>query len=161
MTRSIDQQLTKYLTDAHAIEEQALVQLRRAPEMAADEGLASAFREHLIETEGQERRVRKVLDDRGAEPSTVKDLAGKATGVGFALFAKLQPDTPGKLAAHAYSYEHLELALYELLAGVGERSGAPEVAAAARQIGDEERRMAGRIASRFDAAVEASIAALE
>src|SRR3954452_946237 len=160
MTRSIDEQLTKYLTDAHAIEEQALVQLRRAPEMAGDEGLAAAFREHLEETEGQERRVRKLLDDRDADTSTVKDLAGKATGVGFALFAKLQPDTPGKLAAHSYSYEHLELALYELLAGVGERAGAADVAATARGIRDEERRMGGRIASRFDAVVEASLAAL-
>src|SRR3954453_345783 len=103
MTRRIDEQLTKYLTDAHAIEEQALVQLRRAPEMAGDEGLAAAFREHLEETEGPERRVRKRLDERDADPSTVKDLAGKASGVTFPRFAKHRPDTPGKLAAHAYS----------------------------------------------------------
>ena len=29
-------------------------------------------------------------------------------GACFLLFARAQPDTPGKLVAHAYSYEHLE-----------------------------------------------------
>ena len=37
---SIDEQVTKYLTDAHSIEEQALVQMERAPAMAGDPGLA-------------------------------------------------------------------------------------------------------------------------
>ena len=40
----------------------------------------------------------------------------RAGGLGFLLFARTQPDTPGKLAAHAYSFEHLEIAAYELLA---------------------------------------------
>jgi ferritin-like metal-binding protein YciE len=161
MSRAIDEQLTKYLTDAHTIEEEALVQLRRAPEIAIDEGLAEAFRRHLTETEDQERRIRELLVARDADASTAKDLAGKATGVGFALFAQLQPDTPGKLAAHAYSYEHLELALYELLAGVADRAGDADASAAARTIGDQERAMADRIAARFDGAVDASLAALD
>ena len=55
-------------------------------------------------------------------------------GKGFLLFARLQPDTPGKLLAHALSYEALELAAYELLARVAER-------ATARQ--NEPRRIAG------------------
>ncbi len=45
------------------------------------------------------------------------------TGQGFALFAKFQPDTPGKLVAHAYSYEHMELAAYDLLGRMAERGG--------------------------------------
>ena len=44
-------------------------------------------------------------------------------GKGFMLFAKLQPDTPGKLLAHALSYEALEVASYALLARVAERAG--------------------------------------
>src|SRR4051812_42923484 len=112
---SIDEQLTKYLTDAHSIEEQALVQMRIAPRIAGESSLASIFRDHLSETEEHERRTRARLEARGAAPSKVKDVVMKAGGVGFALFAKSQPDTPGKLTAHAYSYEHLELASYELL----------------------------------------------
>lgn len=51
MARQIDEQLTKYLTDAHSIEVQALTQLRTAPEIAAAPELAEAFRLHLTETE--------------------------------------------------------------------------------------------------------------
>jgi ferritin-like metal-binding protein YciE len=43
-------QLVKYLTDVHSIEEQAAVQMRRAPDLV--EGpLAEAFQRHLGETE--------------------------------------------------------------------------------------------------------------
>jgi len=44
MTNEIHEQLTKYLTDAHSIEEQALAQLRTAPKLAGDPVLADAYR---------------------------------------------------------------------------------------------------------------------
>ena len=75
-----NEQLVKHLTDVHSIEEQALTQLRRAPKIAGDPRLAGIFEEHLLETERQERLVSGRLDAHGAEPSTVKDLAGKAGG---------------------------------------------------------------------------------
>jgi len=153
----IQEQLTKYLTDAHSIEEQALAQLRTAPELAGDPEIAGAFREHLVETEGHERRIREALEARDAKPSLVKDTVMKVGGKGFLLFARLQPDTPGKLLAHALSYEGLELASYELLARVAERARETEVGATARAIRDEERAMIERLESSFDRAVEASL----
>jgi ferritin-like metal-binding protein YciE len=155
--RDLSQQLVTYLTDVHSIEEQALAQMRRAPDIAGDPEIAEVFSQHLHETERQEERVRALLEAAGAGPSTIKDLAGRAGGVGMLLFAKFQPDTPGKLVAHAYSYEHLEVAAYELLRRVAERGGSTQTAAAAREIGDEERRMAGRLESVFDRAVDASL----
>jgi ferritin-like metal-binding protein YciE len=74
------------------------------------------------------------------------------------LFARSQPDTPGKLTAHAFSYEHMEVAAYELLRRMAEHAGDAETAAAARRIGAEEQRMADRLAECFDVAVEASLA---
>src|SRR4051812_27757182 len=112
---SLDEQLNAYLSDAHAIEEQALPQMRAAPDMAGDPQLAAIFREHLAETERQEQLVRARLEARGESPSRLKDVLFKAGGFAFVLFAKSQPDTPGKLVSHALSYEHLELASYELL----------------------------------------------
>jgi ferritin-like metal-binding protein YciE len=153
----IHEQLTKYLTDAHSIEEQALAQLRDAPEAASSPGLAEAYREHERETEGHEREVRRLLDERGASPSTVKDAVMKLGGKGFVLFAESQPDTPGKLHAHALSYEGLELASYELLLRTAERAGEPDVVETATRIRDEERRMIERLESRFDEAAEASL----
>jgi ferritin-like metal-binding protein YciE len=159
MATTIDEQLTKYLTDAHSIEEQALVQMRLAPRIAGDEGLAAIFREHWAETEGHERRTRERLEARGAAPSRIKEVVMKAGGVGFALFASSQPDTPGKLVAHAYSYEHLELASYELLIRVAERADDEDTAEAARAIRHEEDAMARRLADSFDRAAEASLRA--
>jgi ferritin-like metal-binding protein YciE len=159
MTRAPHEQLVKYLTDAHAIEEQALVQMRLAPRIAGDPVLASIFREHWSETGDHERRIRERLEARGTAPSRLKEAVMKAGGLGFALFATSQPDTPGKLVAHAYSYEHLELASYELLIRVAERAGDQEAAGAARAIGHEEEAMARRLADNFDRAVEASLRA--
>lgn len=123
MADTIHEQLTKYLTDAHSIEEQALAQLRSAPDAAGDPELAGIYGEHLVETEGHERRVRELLEARDAKPSTTKDTVMKLGGKGFLLFAKLQPDTPGKLHAHSLSYEALELSSYELLRGTAQRAG--------------------------------------
>ena len=157
--RDREEQLVKYLADVHSIEEQALVQMKAAPRMAGDERLAEAFRRHEEETAGHERRIRERLEAHDAAPSKLKDLAGWGGGLGMVLFARLQPETPGKLAAHAFSYEHMELAAYELLRRLAERTGDEETAAVASEIGAEEQRMADRIAELFDAAVEASLAA--
>jgi ferritin-like metal-binding protein YciE len=157
MADTIHEQLTKYLTDAHSIEEQALAQLRSAPDAAGDPELAGIYREHLAETEGHERRVRELLEARDAKPSTTKDTVMKLGGKGFLLFAKLQPDTPGKLHAHSLSYEALELSSYELLRGTAQRAGDQDVIAAADRIAGEEHTMMERLEATFDTAVEASL----
>src|SRR3954454_10110362 len=159
--RDRDDQLVKYLADVHSIELQALAQLRAAPKIAGDERLCQAFERHLLETEDQERRVRERLQALGGEPSKLKDAAGAAGGWGMVAFAASQPDTPGKLAMHAYSYEHMELAAYELLKRLAERVGDEETARMAVAIAEEEGRMAERLEQSFDAAVEVSLAAVD
>jgi len=159
--RDRDEQLVKYLTDVHSIELQALAQLRAAPKIAGEERLCQAFEQHLVETEDQERRVRERLQALGGEPSKLKDAAGKAGGWGMVAFAASQPDTPGKLVMHAYSYEHMELAAYELLKQLAERAGDEETARMASAIAAEEGRMAERLEHSFDAAVEVSLGAVD
>jgi len=159
--RDRGEQLVKYLTDVHSIELQALAQLRAAPKIAGDERLRRAFEEHLVETEDQERRVRERLEALGAEPSKLKDAAGTGGGWAMVAFAATQPDTPGKLTMHAFSYEHMEIAAYELLKRLAERAGDEETAAMAAAIAAEEERMAERLEQSFDTAVEASLGTLE
>jgi ferritin-like metal-binding protein YciE len=156
-TATQEEQLTKYLTDAHAIETQALAQLRTAPDIAGEPQLSRLFEEHLAETERHERLMRERLEAHGAAPSKLKEAVMAAGGKGFILFARSQPDTPGKLTAHAYSYEALEEASYECLIRVAERTGDEETASVARTIRDEERAMKDRLAQAFDGAVGASL----
>ena len=155
--RTFDEQIVKHLTDVHSIEVQALEQMRFAPRIAGDPDFARVFEQHFAETEEHERLVREELERRGAEPSTLKDIAGRVGGWGMVLFAKVNPDTPGKLAMHAFSYEHMELAAYELLRRIAERGGDDRVRDLAVRIGAEERAMADRVATFFDAAVTASL----
>jgi ferritin-like metal-binding protein YciE len=154
---SAQEQLTKYLTDVHSIEEQAIAQLELAPRIAGDPALKEAFRLHLQETRGQERLVREQLERLGAKPSAVKDVVGKVGGWGMVIFARLNPDTPGKLAMHAFSYEHMERAAYELLRRIADRVGDQAVSAMAATIGAQERAMADRIGAHWDGAVAASL----
>jgi ferritin-like metal-binding protein YciE len=157
--RTIQEQIVKYLGDVHAIEEQALPQVKAAPKIAGDPTIADAFERHIGETENHEQRVRERLEALGGKPNKIKDVAGAASGPAFVLFAKSQPDTPGKLVTHAYSYEHLELAAYELLSRIADRAHDEETASMARDIAEQERAMAGRLSDNWDRAVEASIAA--
>ena len=150
-------QLIKYLTDAHSIEHQALIQMKIAPKIAGDPEIAAAFERHETETKEHKRLVDERVSALGGSPSKIKDVAGTVTGVGFGLFAKLQPDTPGKLITHAFSYEHMELAAYDMLARVAERAGDAETTQVARRIEEQERAMAERVAGLFDRAVEASL----
>jgi ferritin-like metal-binding protein YciE/nucleoside-diphosphate-sugar epimerase len=159
--RDRDAQVVKYLADVHSIELQALAQLRAAPKIAGDERLCQAFERHLVETEDQERRVRERLEGLGGEPSKLKDAAGAVGGWGMVAFAAAQPDTPGKLVMHAFSYEHMELAAYELLKRLAERAGDEETARMAADIAAEEGRMAERLEQSFDTAVEASLVAVD
>jgi ferritin-like metal-binding protein YciE len=157
MAENLNEQLVKYLTDAHSIETQALAQLRTAPELVEDPELSRIFEEHLRETERHEATTRELVEEHGASPSALKESVMALGGKGFVLFARSQPDTTGKLMAHAHSYEALEEAAYELLVRVAERAGDERTVQAARGILDDERRMRERIAEGFDRSVEASL----
>src|SRR5579884_4058364 len=157
MPTSLDEQLAIYLTDAHAIELQALEQVKRAKKVAGEPQIAEAFAQHVRETERHQTYVSDRLAALSWAPVPQKDLAGKLTGVGMALFARFQPDTPGKLVAHAFSYERMEMALYDLIGRLAERAGDGDTAMTARMIHDEEHAMAERLASCFDLAAEASL----
>jgi UDP-glucose 4-epimerase len=146
--------LVEQLAEVRAIEAQALAQMRRAPKIAGDDRVAEVFEAHLTETEEQERRVRDRLEAHGADPSKLKDTSG---GIGMIAFASSQPETPDELAAHAFSYAHLEIAAYELLRRTAEATGDAATAAMAQEIAAEEERMAERLSRCFDAVVETSL----
>ncbi len=128
--------------------------------MAGDQALAEALAAHVEETETHERLVRERLDALGESPSRMKDLIMAIGGKGFLAFARLQPDTPGKLAAHAYSFEHLEIAAYELLARIARGAGDAETEEMTNRILPDERRMSERLESMFGDTARSSLAAV-
>jgi ferritin-like metal-binding protein YciE len=154
---NLGEQLDKYLADAHAIEEQAHQLLSKGPELADDAELASAFEEHLSETDGHRRSVEERLTARGEAPSKLKDAALRLGALNWGMFFQAQPDTPAKLAAFAYAFEHLEIAAYELLSRVARRAGDEQTVQLAGRILAEERAAAERIWSLLPQALDASL----
>src|SRR2546421_813105 len=118
------EQLRKYLADAHAIEEQAIALLERAPGMSDDAPqLAQTYAEHLDETREHAELVAERLQALGGDPSSLKDAALRLGALNWGAFFQGHPDTPGKLAAFAYAFEHLEVGSYEQLERVAARAG--------------------------------------
>jgi UDP-glucose 4-epimerase len=147
--------LAQQIASVHAIGQQAVAQMRRAPPVAGDGRLAAIFVAHAGETEAHERRLRELLQAHGAD--VLDGSAERAGGIGMAVFAASEPDTPAKLVTHAFSYEHLEIAACELLKKTAEEAGDGAAAAIARQIGEEAEGMADRLEGSFDEVIDASL----
>jgi ferritin-like metal-binding protein YciE len=151
--------VTSYLADAHALEAQAISLLEGGEKLVGDDELARLMDEHLAETKEHERLVTERLEALGESPSRIKDVALGMGGLNWGGFFAAHPDTPGKLAAFAYAFEHLEIAGYELLKRVARRAGDQETAALAERMLRDERAAAEKIAADFDHAAEAALAA--
>jgi ferritin-like metal-binding protein YciE len=151
---NLEQQLVKYLEDVHSTEENAIAQLRAGAESADDEALAAALREHLAETEEHERLVSERLDAYGASSSTLKDTAQKGAAKMTGMMAKAAPDTSGKLAIQAFSFEHLEIASYRMLREVARRAGDEQTVNVAERILAQEEAAAQKLGSLLEAVAE-------
>ncbi len=147
-----EDQITRFLSDLYSMELQALVQLRSAPQIAGDPVIAGHFRKHHEETQRQAELVLGRLEALGGSVSGIKDAVMKMGGEGFLLFARAQSETPGRLLAHAYSYEAMEWGGYEMLRLMCLQRGDAETAELARRIRDEEQEMLDRLGSCFDEA---------
>lgn len=152
MARTPAEQLVHFLSDMYSVEQQALAQMVRAPDLAKDPALADDFRQHHEETKQQAQRVGERLEALGGSASTIKDAIMRAGGKGFLLFAQVLPETPGRLVDHAYSYEAMEWAGYEMLKRFAERAGDMQTHELASDIAGQERAMMKRLELRFDAA---------
>jgi ferritin-like metal-binding protein YciE len=154
---ALDEQLTKYLADAHAIESQAIELLSKGPDMAGDAGLARLYEEHRDESLRHRELIEERLHAHDATPSRIKDAAMRLGALNWGAFFAAQPDTPGKLAGFAYAFEHLEVGAYEHLLRVARRAGDPETEAVAARIMEAERTFAQTLEPRFDIAIDASL----
>jgi len=156
----LTEQLRKYLADAHAIEQQAIQLLERAPDLSGDTALNQLYEDHLVETREHAELVKERLDALGGDNSSIKDTAMRLGALQWGAFFAGHPDTAGKLAAFAFAFEHLEIGGYEQLKRVARRAGDEETVKIAERILVEERTAAERIEGMFDEAVTAALDAL-
>jgi ferritin-like metal-binding protein YciE len=154
----LQEELVKYLTDAHAIEAQAIQMLEAAPKIVGDvPELEKLFKDHLDETRAQQELVKARLDALDARPNKLKDAAMRLGALNIGGFFKANPDTPAKLAGFSYAFEHLEIGAYEELKRVAQRAGDGETVRVAERIEAEERAAANAIAANWEVALQASL----
>jgi ferritin-like metal-binding protein YciE len=152
--------LITYLDDAHALEQQGATLLERAIRLAGDPQLEDAYRGLLDETHDHLAVVEELLTNRDGGPSRLKDAALRIGARNLGAFFRAQADTPGKLAAFAYAFEHLEIGAYEQLREVAAAAGDAEAAEAAARILADEQAAAETLLALFDVAVDASLDAV-
>lgn len=150
MSNEIEQQLVSCLSNAHALEKQAMLLLERGAAIVGDEEIARIYRAHKLQTEEHERYVSERLEAHGESPSRAKDMAAQAGALGIGALAQAVPDTPVTLATTAFAFEHAEIATYRLLGRLAQRAGDEETAAVAKQILEEEEAAAELVQGTFE-----------
>jgi ferritin-like metal-binding protein YciE len=149
--------LVTYLRDAHAMEEKSLQTLEAAVLVAGDPQLESLYQGHIVETKGHLELLKGRLETHDASRSLLKDLGGRLAAVGVGAGLVVQPDTPAKLLAVAYGFEHFEIASYELLKRVADHANDYDTVEMADKILVNERQAAEKLAASYDLALERAV----
>jgi ferritin-like metal-binding protein YciE len=149
--------LVRYLQDAHAMEQQSLQTLQAAVRVAGDPQLESLYQGHIMETQTHLELLKERLETHDASRSLAKDLGGRLTAAVHGLGVVSDSDTPAKLVAVAYSFEHFEIAMYELLKRVADLAGDRDTVEMADKILVNERQAAEKLAASYDLALERSL----
>lgn len=138
-----DKNLNDWLRDAHAMEEQALTMLK-GQEGRLDNypELRERISQHIRETEEQAERIRGCLERRNTDTSTLKDMGGKLTALGQSLSGVFVSDEVMKGSLASYTFEHMEIASYKMLAEAAKFVGDAETQRVCEQNLAEEEAMA-------------------
>src|ERR687885_2652974 len=139
--------LVTYLQDAHAMEEKSLQTLEAAVMVAGDPQLESLYQGHIMETQHHLQLLKERLDAHDASRSIRKDISGRLTAVALGVGVVADPDTPAKLVAVAYAFEHFEIAMYEFIKRLADRVGDGDTVEMADKILVNERQAADKLAA--------------
>ena len=156
-SQQLTEQLVKHIDEALAMEQNVLRMLDGMIETTDDEEIRSELRHHKLETEQHAERLEKRLAAYDASPSTAREAAGIMGALMKGVVDMVRQEKVGRNARDGYATEYMEIASYELLARVADRAGDEETATAAREIIEEERKMAAKIESNWDKFAELSL----
>jgi ferritin-like metal-binding protein YciE len=155
---TLQDQLTKHIDEAIAMEANVLRMLDSVIRTTDDPELRDLFREHRLETERQQDRLRARLDAHGASPSVVREAGGIVGVLMKGVLDVARGEKAARNARDAYATEHMEIAAYELLERIAVRAGDDETAHVARENRQGEREMARRLEEQWDRFAELALA---
>jgi ferritin-like metal-binding protein YciE len=161
----IKDRVDQWLRDAHAMEEQAETMLSgQSGRIENYPDLRARMEQHLEETRSQRKRLEACIERRGAATSGLKDVTGKFTAMMQNVSGVFAGDEVVKGVMASYTFEHMEIASYRILAAAAETDGDSETARVCEEICREEEAMAqwlrdhmGQIATQHLVRQEASL----
>jgi ferritin-like metal-binding protein YciE len=139
--------LTSWLRDAYAMENQAIEVLeKQASRLEHYPELRARVRSHLEESHRQAERVERCLHQLGTDTSGLKTTVGKMVGTAQQLSGLFASDEVLKSGIADYAFERYEIACYEVLIAAAEQAGEPETRRVCEEILREEEAMAAWLA---------------
>ena len=145
------------IQDAHAMEQGVVTTLQALIGTVDDPVIHVALEEHLRESEAQDERLRRRLEELGATGSARKNAGTLAGGVLKGVADLFRDDEADRTARDLYATVHFAVAAYELLERLAIRAGDGATAALARESCAEERAMALRLEGFWDRFVDAAL----
>lgn len=129
------------LQDVYYAENQITKALPKMMAKATDEGLRAGFQTHLLETEGQIRRLEQVFDLLGEQPKgatcpAIEGIIKEANEVAGEISDKAVLDAA--LIASAQAVEHYEITRYGTLIAWSKQLGRDQIASILQETLDEE-----------------------
>jgi ferritin-like metal-binding protein YciE len=153
----LQEQLTKHIDEALAMEQNVLRMLDGMIETTADDEIKGELRTHKAETERHADLLQQRLEAHGESPSTVREATGILGALMKSVADMARSEKAGRNARDGYATEHMEIAAYQLLERVAQRAGDEETAEVARQNRADEERMAKKIDANWDRFAELSL----
>jgi ferritin-like metal-binding protein YciE len=153
----LTRQLIKHIDEAHAMEQNLLRMLDGMISTTDDPEILDALEHHKVQTQHHADRMAQRLEAHGATPSTVRQVGDVLGALAKMPLDFVRSEKAGRNARDGYAAEHLEIASYELLRRIAEKTGDEDTAQAARQIIAEEAAMAKLIEERWDKFAELSL----
>lgn len=151
-----------WVRDAHAMEEQAETMLTKmADRLEHYPVLQQRIKQHITETQDQQRLVKGVLDNLDTSSSVIKDTAGKMTAMGQAMGGMFASDEVVKGGISGYVFENFEIASYSALIAAAEAVGDLEGAKVFRSIKLQEEEMATWLAEHLPAVTKEFLARVD
>lgn len=135
------------LKNAHGLEKQALsIMEPQASRLVHYPEVAERLRDHIVETNGQIRRLEDIMDELGESRSAFKDTAMSMVGGMAAIGHSLAGDEILKNSFANYAFENYEIASYKSLILMAEDGGFRTAVPLLQETLAEEQRMADWIA---------------
>lgn len=152
--------LMDWLRDAHAMEKQAEKMLQAQAGRIEHYGpLKTRIEKHIDETRRQAERLERCIERRGGSTSTIKDLGGQGMAMVQAMTGVLMTDEVVKGMLTSYSFEHMEMGSYRILAAAAEAVGDTETKQACETNLREEEAMAAWLDEHFHEVTQQFLAA--